>query len=612
MQPRALTRLRAALVSAVVACAAAAGAAQPAAAAQQTTSNACQYSYDGYWRDMDVTLGGAAGVAVAQPGQQVTLGGQSVAATLPDWLAQYGYSFGLLEAGYNEIPVTVWVAVRGVNTAERVQVQQVDTVATTTIATGPGGLFASATPIAYSVPSLADTDWTATGGDVSFQQAPSGSMPPLPVGTGGAPRTPRGSVYILARLGDAQLGLDCLPGGFVGGGGNFSEIAAEPFAFVDVPAFQCVNGAAPPAGLAVDPIDVELVRDPATPSNVIAGGAFTTAPRVRWRIPNGYLQRLYDDGALADGANAFSAELTVALAGSGMTVAGQLATAVAPPATIAVAGGGSSISTGSGPDLVGEAVLSPTTWTAAGGAPVGIAAATPGALGALSLDGGALAALPYGSVYARVTLTPPSGPAVRRSLDCVSATVSLANGAIAYSERGDAAPPQGDRGRWTLAAWTLDPFAVVPVDPAPTPRVPPRPPVDPPSSPVDPPAPSDPPRPAVRAATLAARSLTLRRGRVALALRCPARGAATCRGTARLLSAARLRPRRGARARRVVVARAVRYRAAAGRRVVVRLTPTAAGRRLLRAAPRGRLAVRVETNATGGGSAATRVVLSGG
>ncbi len=607
MQPRALSWLRAALVSAVVALATAAGAAQPASAATQTTGNACQYGYDGYWRDMDVTLGGSASVPAAQPGQQVALTGQSVAAALPDWLAQYGYSFGLLEAGYNEIPVTVWVAVRGVNTAERVQVQQVDTVATTTITTGPGGLFASATPIAYSVPSLADTDWTATGGDVSFHQAASGSMPPLPVGTGGAPRTPRGSVYILARLGDAQLGLDCLPGGFVGGGGNFSELAAASFASVDVQAFQCVNAAAPPAGRASDPIDVELVRDPATPVNVVAGGSFASAPRVRYRIPNGYLQRLYDDGVLADGTNAFSAELVVALAGSGTTLAGQLATASAPAATISVGAGGSSISVDGGPDLFGEVVLSPTTWTAAGGAPVGIAAGAPGALGPLSLDGGALQAVPYGSAYLRLTLAPASGPAVRRSLDCVSATVALANGAIAYAERGDAAPPQGDRGRWAFAAWTLDPFAVVPVDPAPTPRPPPPGPPAPPG-PLAPPGPPrvDPPvaRRAPARATLAARRLVLGRGGVPLALRCPAEGA-TCSGTVRVLSAARVRLRGGAPARRVVVVRAVRYGVGAGRRVVVRLAITSAGRRLLRTARDGRLPVRVELT----GNAARRVTL---
>lgn len=619
MQLRALIRLRAALVSAAAACAAAAGLAQPAAAAQQTTGNACQYSYDGYWRDMDITLGGAAGVATGQPGQQVTLGGQSVAATLPDWLAQYGYSFGLLEAGYNEIPVTVWVAVRGVNTAERVQVQQVDTVASTTITTGAGGIFSHATPITYNVPSLADTTWTATGGDVTFQQAPSGSMPPIPVGTGGSLRTPRGSVYILARLGDAQLGLDCVPGGYVGGGGNYSELAAVPFANVDVLAFQCVNATAPPAGLTADPIDVELVRDPGTPVNVTAGSSFATAPRLRYTIPNGYLQQLYADGALADGVNGFAAELTVTLAGSGTTVARQLATATAPAATIDVSGGGSSISvttaSGTGPDLVGEAILTPTTWTAAGGGPVGIAAAPSGAFatGGLTLDGGALHVVPYGSAYARVTLTPPSGPVVRRSLDCVSATVSLANGAIPYSERGDLAPPQGDGGRWAFAAWTLDPFAVVPVDPAPTPGPPPPGPPRPPADPPGPPTPADPPilrlAPA-RTATLTARSLALRRGRVALVLRCPA-GRTACAGRVRVLSSARVRPRRGARARRVVVARAVRYRVAGGRRTVVRLRVTRAGRRLLRAAPRRRLAVRVELVTAGRGTAAKRVVLVG-
>ena len=43
----------------------------------------------------------------------------SISAALPAWLAQYGYNFQLLKAGYNEIPVQVWLRLRAPPTPSR-------------------------------------------------------------------------------------------------------------------------------------------------------------------------------------------------------------------------------------------------------------------------------------------------------------------------------------------------------------------------------------------------------------------------------------------------------------------------------------------------------------
>ena len=178
---------------------------------------------------MDVTLAGTPSVA----GATITVGNQSVDAALPEWLAEYGYNFGLLQSGRNELPVKVWLAVRGTNTTQGVQVQAIDTIAETTITTA-SGQFVSATPIEYSIPALGSQQWTARGGPVDFRQAGSSSLPPLPVGPGGRLQQPKGSLYILATLGEATFGLDCVPGSFIAQGAERVEATAQPFAGVDV------------------------------------------------------------------------------------------------------------------------------------------------------------------------------------------------------------------------------------------------------------------------------------------------------------------------------------------------------------------------------------------
>ena len=122
----------------------------------------------------------------------------------PAWLAQYGYNFGLLKAGYNEIPVQVWFAMRATNTVEGTQVYAFETMAGTDDHDVRRSTFVSATPIEYEIPSLAAQAWTRRGGPVQFRQAGSGSLPPLPIGPGGRLQQPKGSLFISASLGRAS------------------------------------------------------------------------------------------------------------------------------------------------------------------------------------------------------------------------------------------------------------------------------------------------------------------------------------------------------------------------------------------------------------------------
>ena len=216
-------------IGAAALCAAALLALPSTASGASTNLNSCQYSYDSYWRDMDVTMSGS---PVPTAGAGVSLQSPSISAALPAWLAQYGYNFQLLKAGYNEIPVQVWYATRATNTVEGTQVFSFETMAGTDITTA-GSTFVSATPIEYEVPSLAAQAWTRRGGPVQFRQAGSGSLPPLPIGPGGRLQQPKGSLVISASLGAGiTLTLDCVAGSFIADGSERVETTAAPFAAV--------------------------------------------------------------------------------------------------------------------------------------------------------------------------------------------------------------------------------------------------------------------------------------------------------------------------------------------------------------------------------------------
>jgi len=484
----------------------------PAAAAPVTTRNACQFSYDTYWRDIDVTLDGTASTAAARRGDAVGLGGLTVSAALPTWMAEYGFRFGLLREGYNEIPATVWVAVQGTNTEEGVRVFSVDAVAHTTIAVNTAGQPQPA-PIVYDIPDLPDSAWTARGGEIAFRQAPAGSLPMIPAGPGGGLVAPVGSVYIQARLGAAVLGLDCLPGGYIADGASHSNAVPAPVDTVDVPAFTCI--ARRPAGTNASPVDVRVERVD-VPGG--ASGPRTVAPSVTYRIPNAYLADLRDAGLLPTGTGTFRAVVNVAIDGRGSIETRQIATAATPSSVpLQVTAGGVAVAGQAGADLTGSLPLSPTTWTPAGAAPLQLAVAPPGSLGAVAVDGPPASVVPYGAAHVWAVVTPASGPAVRLAFDCVSGDVTVANPGIAYSELGD--QPGGDRGRFAISAYPLDPFAIAALDS-------PLPPATPAPAPAAPAAPA-PPAPAaqapVRTRTAAPPRPTLRllrsRGKVVLRVR---------------------------------------------------------------------------------------------
>ena len=152
----------------------------------------------------------------AEPGQTLKTAAGTAGVELPSNLAQYGYIVGLLLAGYNEIPVDVWIAIRATNTKERVQVVgPIRVTASTTIEVDPAddNRFLHSTPWQYTTPVIPELTWTAVGGDIVFSQAGPGTLGPLPIGPGGSNRTPIGSVIINALIpGGLIFYMDCQPG----------------------------------------------------------------------------------------------------------------------------------------------------------------------------------------------------------------------------------------------------------------------------------------------------------------------------------------------------------------------------------------------------------------
>jgi len=249
-------RIRA-CAAAVAAVAAAAGAGAGAAtAAPVAVPNACYYGIDGYWRDLPLRFDGTASPQAVRPGAAFAVRGGSVGAELPAWIPQYGYNLGILRAGENTLPATVWVALKGTRTRGGAQVLRLAATATTTITTTPDGAYASATPISVTVP-LPDTFWTAgAAGTASIAQAGAGTLGSVQLASGQTV-SPRGSVLIEANLaGGLSFQLDCMPGAAGGGGTQFTPAAAAPFATLAVDPSAAASGIArtvslPSAGVAV-------------------------------------------------------------------------------------------------------------------------------------------------------------------------------------------------------------------------------------------------------------------------------------------------------------------------------------------------------------------------
>jgi hypothetical protein len=210
-----------------------------ASAGSLTTPNGCRYTFDNVWRNTDITLTGIG----AREGSNARLTGARVDIALPAWLPEYGYNFGILHAGRNEIPAKIFVALAGKGTHEAVQRHEIDVTAVTTI-TDEGGVV-TATPLAVDGGGLPDSVWSSSGAEsVEFAQAGPGTLPgPLPVGPNGSNVTPLGSIYISATIGSLKFNLDCQPGQGNADGTAVVPALAGPFELLS---FAGVAPAPPP------------------------------------------------------------------------------------------------------------------------------------------------------------------------------------------------------------------------------------------------------------------------------------------------------------------------------------------------------------------------------
>lgn len=231
-------RLAPALSGLLVSTVAATAFATPSQAAEAVAPNACKYMIDGYWRSLDIRMAGSAAPVYVPPGAGFRLQGMAVAAGFPEWIAEYGYNLGLLSAGSNRVPADVWVAVAGRGSAQGVQVVKASVTAETTITARAGQQYGGSTPLAVTV-ALPESVWTAPteeGGRVTFDQAPPGTLPPIPGRNGGAAYQPTGSIFIRAALSNSTVfDLDCQPGRGSTDGNSFTTTTAPPFeiAYVD-------------------------------------------------------------------------------------------------------------------------------------------------------------------------------------------------------------------------------------------------------------------------------------------------------------------------------------------------------------------------------------------
>ncbi len=227
----------------------------------QATTNACFSNATATYSDLVWTMSGTATPSPATLGSgNVTLGSSTIQVDIPATLLVAGYNLGLLSLGTNNIPTTVYAARQATNasTTSAAQTQvganvvQVDsfTATVTTTITDPDGTPGtgdeSATPLAVNQP-LPDMVVTPTGGQVTFAQAPPGTLPQIPAGIAAAgPVQPNGSLFATASVagGLVRANFDCFPGTTIidppGGTSGTTYTPATP-----VP-FETVNIIAPP------------------------------------------------------------------------------------------------------------------------------------------------------------------------------------------------------------------------------------------------------------------------------------------------------------------------------------------------------------------------------
>ncbi|MGK2947746.1 MAG: Ig-like domain-containing protein [Acidimicrobiales bacterium] len=223
--------------------------ATPANAGTQPTTNACFSNATTTYSDLVWTLAGeGAPDPITLGSGDITLGSSTLAVDIPATLLIAGYNLGLLTAGANNIPTTVYVArtATGVVGGPVTQVDNFTITATTNITDGdgiPGTGDEAATPLSVSEP-LPNMVVTPSGGPVTFAQAAPGALGSVPLGTGGAPIAVAGSLFAQASVGGGLIkaNFDCSPGTTIidppGGtsGTTFTPAAVVPFETVTVTA----------------------------------------------------------------------------------------------------------------------------------------------------------------------------------------------------------------------------------------------------------------------------------------------------------------------------------------------------------------------------------------
>ncbi|MGD9695777.1 MAG: hypothetical protein AB7V42_08970 [Thermoleophilia bacterium] len=618
-----------ALAAAVVGgalCALAAPAA-PAAAATAASANACQYSINGNYAQMPISVTTTASVVPdalypsptrVVPGQTVRTAAGTFDIQLPDYLARFGYGLGLLKPGPNTINAKVWIAIRATNTAERVRVVgPIDVAATTVIeADTIEGAFISATPFSYTAPALPELDWTAVGGDVAVSQAGEGALGTLPVGPGGAARATGGSAVIqltFPQVPQASLVLDCRPGtvteiayDFMGprynpGAAAVADVVAGPQNLVCLDELGRLRSGADvnfPAGQTreLDPIAASLAGS--APAAFTPGVPFAlTGARAAVTISGDTIATLGREPGLVapDATYPLTAWVTIAASNTA-----EGARTVRVEGSYRPTGPNGAPAPWSPADVV--LALPDTTWTPTGAGPVSFTIGPPGSMGPIEVTGSATgepgdpvvattyAASPYGGLVLRLG-TERNGV----TLDCIGGATRIANAAVPWSNLGRGAPPGGSAGRYAIVAHPDPaPFAVV------APPAPAGPPVGPPTE-----QPIAKPAPRVRPGKVVSSVLRVKKGRrLAVTLTCAGQ-TVTCRGTLSIRTAAKVRI--GRRARVVALTKKLRYAIPARKRKTVSIALNANARTLLRT--RARLAARVVLTPARGAAVTRKVTI---
>jgi len=444
-----------------------------------TTTSACRYSLDGYWRAHDITMSGNLSAADVTPGEAVTFSGVTVATEIPGPLLTSAYQLGLLGLGVNQIPVQAWVALAGSNTVEGVQVVgPVDVIAETTISVSNGQ--ATATPLSLTNAVLPDTTWTRqdTGSSsVNVTMAPAGNLPAITVG--GANVTPQGSVFVSAALGEGRLNLDC-QAGLPNSDGEFP------------PVNECLSSLGRYVGREIEPFNIEL-----------DGRATRSGTQVALRdtelellVPSDLLLALYRQNATYEGSNGYlwPGENTLPLKAwvaieAANTVEGvQVVEAEAtwsatitdptpgpahpnpddPAMTPQDAGAARTVARNLGDESATTTSvtvqLPDTTWTAAGDAEVTFRQAAPGTLPLATVvgrpSGSEYTVAPFGSIFIRAE-TQRYG----MNLDCSPGTITVVDPGVSPHLCGAAPSPgcgngaQSAAGRYGIAAVAAPVFA---------------------------------------------------------------------------------------------------------------------------------------------------------